>query len=217
MVSKSSIGVFIIDDHPMLRKGLQSEIEADPDLKFVGSAESIREGLLLISFKQTNVLIMDISLKDENGISEFSNIKNKFPNLKIVFFTMHRDWTYLQKVAILGADAYILKTESVGSIISIVKQVYVGKKVFPEEVMGIVDQLDFGDNLAKKIETLTKREKEIITHLMDGKINREIASDLQLSIRTVEAHRSSIMQKLEIDSSIKLAQIILRLQSSNLL
>ncbi|TGK92770.1 DNA-binding response regulator [Leptospira brenneri] len=217
MVSKSSIGVFIIDDHPMLRKGLQSEIEADPDLKFVGSAESIREGLLLISFKQTNVLIMDISLKDENGISEFSNIKNKFPNLKIVFFTMHRDWTYLQKVAILGADAYILKTESVGSIISIVKQVYVGKKVFPEEVMGIVDQLDFGDNLAKKIETLTKREKEIIAHLMDGKINREIASDLQLSIRTVEAHRSSIMQKLEIDSSIKLAQIILRLQSSNLL
>lgn len=216
LLSKSLIDIFVIDDHPAIRKGLQSEIESDSGLRFVGSAESIKEGLLLLAFKHVDVLIMDISLKHENGISEFVLIKNKFPNLKIVFFTMHRDWAYLQKAANLGADAYVLKTESTEQIVYIIKQVYGGKRIFPEEMQGLVDQSELGDNVVQKIESLTKREKEILAQLMQGKTNREISSELALSIRTVETHRSSIMQKLEIDSLINFAKMIIKLQSSNL-
>lgn len=129
MSSKSPISVFVIDDHPILRKGLQSEIESDTGLKFVGATDSIKDGLNLMKFKNADVLIMDISLKDENGILELSNVKNKFPFLKIIFFTMHRDWDYLHKAANLGADAYILKTETSAKISNIIKDVFNGKKI----------------------------------------------------------------------------------------
>ncbi|MCG6151541.1 response regulator [Leptospira bandrabouensis] len=216
MSVKSPISVFVIDDHPILRKGLQAEIESDTSLKFVGSSDSIKDGLNLMKFKNVDVLIMDISLKEENGISELSSIKNKFPLLKVIFFTMHRDWDYLQKAANFGADAYILKTETSTNIISIIKNVFNGKKIFPEEIVGLQNEIDSNEELIKKLNSLSKREQEILIHLKSGKLNREIAEDLQISIRTVETHRSSIMQKLEIHSTIGFAKLLLRLQTSNL-
>ncbi|WP_244242695.1 response regulator [Leptospira bouyouniensis] len=85
MSSKSQISVFVIDDHPILRKGLQAEIESDSGFKFVGSSDSIHDGLNRMKFKTVDVLIMDISLKEENGINELTNVKQKFPTLKIIF------------------------------------------------------------------------------------------------------------------------------------
>ncbi|TGN20358.1 response regulator [Leptospira idonii] len=118
MTLGSKIQVFVIDDHPMIRKGLQSEIENDLTLKFIGSASSIKDALPIIGFKAVDVLVVDISLKDENGLLEFTNIRKKQPNLKIIFFTIHRDWEYLQKAAMLGADGYLLKSDSADRILS---------------------------------------------------------------------------------------------------
>ncbi len=213
MTLGSKIQVFVIDDHPMIRKGLQSEIENDLTLKFIGSASSIKDALPIIGFKAVDVLVVDISLKDENGLLEFTNIRKKQPNLKIIFFTIHRDWEYLQKAAMLGADGYLLKSDSADRILGAIKDVFKGKKIFPEEVAQYLPNFEVSKTLAKNLSTLTKREKEILNHIMEGKLNREIAEILDLSVRTVETHRASILQKLDVKSSIELAKVMLELRS----
>lgn len=216
MSSKSQISVFVIDDHPILRKGLQAEIESDSGFKFVGSSDSIHDGLNRMKFKAVDVLIMDISLKEENGINELTNVKQKFPTLKIIFFTMHRDWEYLQKAANFCADAYILKTETSINILNTIKSVYQGKKIFPHKINNLQIEFTETDELLKKLNTLSKRELDVLHELKSGKLNREIADELQISIRTVETHRSSIMQKLEIRSTFAFAKMLNLLQSKNL-
>ncbi|TGL64948.1 response regulator transcription factor [Leptospira jelokensis] len=217
MSSKTQISVFVIDDHPILRKGLQAEIESDSGFKFVGSSDSIQDGLNRMKFKTVDVLIMDISLKDENGINELKNIKQKFPLLKIIFFTMHRDWDYLQKAANSGADGYVLKTETTVNILGTIKSVFQGNKIFPQEVGTLQNKIATNDVLIQKLNGLSKRELDILHHLKSGKLNREIADELQISIRTVESHRSAIMQKFEIHSTIEFAKILHQLQLSKLI
>ncbi|TGM01528.1 response regulator transcription factor [Leptospira jelokensis] len=217
MSSKTQISVFVIDDHPILRKGLQAEIESDSGFKFVGSSDSIQDGLNRMKFKTVDVLIMDISLKDENGINELTNIKQKFPLLKIIFFTMHRDWDYLQKAANSGADGYVLKTETTVNILGTIKSVFQGNKIFPQEVGTLQNKIATNDVLIQKLNVLSKRELDILHHLKSGKLNREIADELQISIRTVESHRSAIMQKFEIHSTIEFAKILHQLQLSKLI
>ncbi|WP_244242696.1 response regulator transcription factor [Leptospira bouyouniensis] len=129
---------------------------------------------------------------------------------------MHRDWEYLQKAANFGADAYILKTETSINILNTIKSVYQGKKIFPHKINNLQIEFTETDELLKKLNTLSKRELDVLHELKSGKLNREIADELQISIRTVETHRSSIMQKLEIRSTFAFAKMLNLLQSKNL-
>ncbi|PJZ52703.1 response regulator [Leptospira adleri] len=217
MAQNRKYTVFLIDDHPIVRSGLQSEIESDPDLVFAGSASSLKDGIRKMSFSRTDLLISDVSLQEENGIQEIENIKAKFPELKIVFLTMHRDWAYLQKAFALGADGYLLKSESTQSIVDALKTVLAGGKVFPDEIKNFRPETEIKEELANIVKRLTKREREILNLLAEGKMNREIADELQLSVRTVETHRASIFKKLETENIIELGKILIQLKSSGLI
>ncbi|MBM9576419.1 response regulator transcription factor [Leptospira sp. 201903070] len=216
MTPTKKYSVFLVDDHPVVRSGLQSEIESDPDLTFAGSASSLKEGIRKMGFFRTDLLLSDVSLQDENGIQEIESIKSKFPELKIVFLTMHRDWAYLQKAFALGADGYLLKSESTPSILNALKTVLAGGKVFPEEVKNFRPESEVKEELGSIVKRLTKREREILNLLADGKLNREIADQLELSVRTVETHRASIFKKLETENIIELGRILIQLKSSGL-
>ncbi|AOP34752.1 DNA-binding response regulator [Leptospira tipperaryensis] len=217
MAQAKKYTIFLVDDHPVVRSGLQSEIESDPDFIFAGSASSVKDGIRKMGFSRTDLLISDVSLQDENGIQEIETIKSKFPELKIVFLTMHRDWTYLQKAFALGADGYLLKSESTQSIISALKTVLAGGKVFPEEVKNFRPEAEVKEELGNIVKRLTKREREILNLLAEGKMNREIADELELSVRTVETHRASIFKKLETENIIELGKILIQLKSSGMI
>ncbi|TGM61867.1 response regulator [Leptospira adleri] len=217
MAQNRKYTVFLIDDHPIVRSGLQSEIESDPDLVFAGSASSLKDGIRKMSFSRTDLLISDVSLQEENGVQEIENIKAKFPELKIVFLTMHRDWAYLQKAFALGADGYLLKSESTQSIVDALKTVLAGGKVFPDEIKNFRPETEIKEELGNIVKRLTKREREILNLLAEGKMNREIADELQLSVRTVETHRASIFKKLETENIIELGKILIQLKSSGLI
>ncbi|MBM9500778.1 response regulator transcription factor [Leptospira sp. 201903071] len=217
MAPTKKYSVFLVDDHPVVRSGLQSEIEADPDFTFAGSASSLKEGIRKMSFSRTDLLLSDVSLQDENGIQEIETIKSKFPELKIVFLTMHRDWAFLQKAFALGADGYLLKSESTRSILNALRTVIAGGKVFPEEVRNFRPETEINEEIGNIVKRLTKREREILNLLADGKMNREIADQLELSVRTVETHRASIFKKLETENIIELGKILIQLKSSGLI
>ncbi|RHX85854.1 response regulator [Leptospira stimsonii] len=217
MVQTRKYSVFLIDDHPVVRSGLQAVIEADPDFIFAGSASSLREGIRKMGFSRTDLLISDVALQDENGIQEMEAIRSKFPELKIVFLTMHRDWSYLQKAFALGADGYLLKSESTHSIIDALKTVLTGGKVFPEAVKNFRPETEIQEEHSNIVKRLTKREREILNLLADGKMNREIADELELSVRTVETHRASIFKKLDTENIIELGKILIQLKSSGLI
>ncbi|EMY78091.1 response regulator receiver domain protein [Leptospira weilii serovar Ranarum str. ICFT] len=212
MTGSSKKGIFLVDDHPVVRAGLQAEVESDPEFRFAGSANSIKEAIRKIPFTKADLLICDISLQEENGIQELETLKLKFPNLKIVFLTVHRDWSYLQKAFALGADGYLLKNETMNTIFSSIKIVLNGGKVFPEEIQNFRPATEVDQELGSKIDRLTKREKEILNLLAEGKMNREIAEKLELSIRTVETHRASLFRKLEIENIIELGRILIQLK-----
>ncbi|MBW0431998.1 response regulator transcription factor [Leptospira yasudae] len=216
MVRAKKNSIFLVDDHPVVRSGLQAEIQADPEFEFVGSASSLKEAVRRMSFSKVDLLISDISLQEENGIQELETIKNKFPDLKILFLTMHRDWSYLQKAFALGADGYILKNESMSVVISAVKTILNGGKVFPEEVKNFRPESEITKEIGNLINRLTKREKEILNLLANGKMNREIAEELNLSVRTVETHRASIFKKLETENLIELGRVLVQLKASGL-
>ncbi len=204
--------IFIVDDHPLIRTGLRAEILNDPGLVFVGEAGSIQIAMRSLDFKKVDLLVCDISLSDENGIDELDAIKTKFSELKVIFLTMHRDWTYLQKAFRSGADGYILKSESMSNILSSIKKVLNGEKAFPDQVEPLVSQNDSLSDIRGKINLLTKRELEILERLASGKMNREIGEEFGISTRTVESHRGEIMRKLQIKNAVELGQIIIRLK-----
>ncbi len=209
--------IFLIDDHPIVRTGLQSEIESDSDFVFAGSASSIKDGIRKMGFVRVDLLLCDISLQEENGIQELETIKLKFPGLKIVFLTMHRDWAYLQRAFAFGADGYLLKSQSTQEIFTSLKIVLNGGKVFPEEIRNFQSSSDLNQELEDIVNRLTKREKEILRLLSEGKFNREISEELDLSVRTVETHRASIFHKLKAENIIELGRILAQLKSGGFL
>ncbi|TGL57706.1 response regulator transcription factor [Leptospira sarikeiensis] len=206
--------IFLIDDHPIVRSGLESEIKSSGEFEHCGSASSIKEGLKAMTFAGPDLLICDVSLQDENGIKELDSLKKKFPDLKIVFLTMHRDWSYLQDAISAGADGYLLKSDSMESIMASIRKILNRGKVFPGEITNFSYDSDWIKKVGEVIQKLTKREAEILHFLSKGRLNREIASELNVSIRTVEAHRASIFKKLEVENVVELTRILVQLESS---
>nr|WP_100764813.1 response regulator transcription factor [Leptospira ellisii]PJZ93682.1 DNA-binding response regulator [Leptospira ellisii] len=217
MVGTPKTSIFLVDDHPVVRNGLSAEIEVEPDFLLAGSVASVKEAIRKLGFVKADLLVCDISLQEENGIQELETIKQKFPEIKIVFLTMHRDWTYLQKAFALGADGYLLKSQSMQEILSALREVADGGKVFPEEIKNFRPPADLRRELGNVVDLLTKREKEILLLLSLGKLNREIAEELDLSVRTVETHRASVFKKLKIENVIELGRISVQFKSEGLL
>lgn len=217
MVGTPKTSIFLVDDHPVVRNGLSAEIEVEPDFLLAGSVASVKQAIRKLGFVKADLLVCDISLQEENGIQELETIKQKFPEIKIVFLTMHRDWTYLQKAFALGADGYLLKSQSMQEILSALREVADGGKVFPEEIKNFRPPADLRRELGNVVDLLTKREKEILLLLSLGKLNREIAEELDLSVRTVETHRASVFKKLKIENVIELGRISVQLKSEGLL
>lgn len=213
MVGTPKTSVFLVDDHPVVRNGLSAEIELEPGFSLAGSASSVKDAIRKLGFVKVDLLVCDISLQEENGIQELETIRRKFPELKIVFLTMHRDWTYLQRAFALGANGYLLKSQSIPEIFSALREVAEGGKVFPEEIKNFRTPTDLHRKWGEVLDRLTKREKEILNLLSQGKLNREIAEELGLSVRTVETHRASLFKKLKIENVVELGKISIQLKS----
>ena len=204
------IRVLLADDHSVVRKGLRMQLQQQEHFEVVAEAADGREAVRLAESENPDVVIMDIVMPGLSGIEATSQIVKRNPRTGVVIFSMHADDTYLSRALAAGAKGYLLKDGEDLDLTRAVEAAAEGKPFFSPTIAGIL----VGDymrqlqqrGLQDSYELLTEREKETLQLLAEGQSNKEVARTLNLSVYTVETHRSNIMEKLDLHTT---ADIIL--------
>lgn len=202
--------VLVADDHGVVRKGLRFLLELDSQIEVVGEANDGREALDMAEQLHPDVVVLDITMPQLNGIDAAAQLRKRDPDIGIVMLSMHCDETFLLRALSAGAQAYLLKDAAETDLVQAVKSVAAHKMFFSPTITRTLMQDYMRQMQREKIEDsydlLTDREKEVLQLLAEGKSNKEAAAVLELSLYTVETHRSRIMQKLNLHST---AEIVL--------
>jgi DNA-binding NarL/FixJ family response regulator len=200
---KAQITVLLAEDHVVVREGLRILIEADHDIKVVGEAKTGREAILMTKQLGPNVVVMDIAMPTLNGIQATKQILSESPKTKILILSAHADPEYVDQVMALGVVGYLTKQTSAEMVARAVREVHSGGTFFsPSVAKHLRDHYQKGiphHRTYKKNNTnLTSREAELLQLIAEGRVNKQIASELNISIKTVEKHRQHLMEKLNI-------------------
>jgi two-component system, NarL family, response regulator NreC len=206
----SNVKVLLADDHGIVRKGLRFVLESEPDIEIVAEASNGREAVRLCEQYQPEVAIVDIAMPQLNGIEAVSQIRKASPGTQSMVLSMHSDETYILRALSAGAKGYILKDAVEDEILPAVRSVLRGKSYFSPAIAKTLleDYVRYlrQRGLEDSYDLLTDREKEILQLLAEGRSNKEVANLLNLSVTTVETHRTNMMQKLGLHSA---AEIVL--------
>ena len=197
--------VLIADDHAIVRAGLRALIGAEKGFELVGEASGGYEAISLVEKTMPDIMVLDLSMPDLDGISVTKKIKPHFPDLKILVLTLHEDEALLKEAIKAGAAGYILKRAAETELISAMQTILRGDLyVDPSMVRTLL-----GEPKKTKLkqvgseETLTSREEEILKLIVEGYTNRQIGENLSISFRTVEGHRANISDKLGLHSRVE--------------
>lgn len=206
----SDIRILLADDHALVRRGLHYLLDRAEGMQVAGEAADGREAVRLCEEIRPDVVIMDIGMPNLNGVEATAQIAKKNPSIGIIILSMHADETYLVRALSAGAKGYLLKDSAETDLIRAVRTVHEGRPFFSpaiahtllEDYMRRLQQ----QNLQDSYDLLTDREREVLQLLAEGKSNKEVATLLDLSLYTVETHRSNLMQKLNLHNT---AEIVL--------
>jgi DNA-binding NarL/FixJ family response regulator len=202
----STTKVMIVDDHPAVREGLAVRISAQPDLEVCGEAADIPEAMQVFSTANPDVVIVDIQLKNGNGLDLITRFKAHNPSIHILVWSMYRDDIYAQRAIRAGALGYINKECTTGRIIDAIRRVRDGKIYLAEDTTDQLLCVLAGSKGSKPtgVESLSNRELEIFRFIGQGLSASQIADRLRRSTHTVEAHRQAIKRKLNLKTAAEL-------------
>jgi two-component system response regulator NreC len=195
------IRVLIVDDHTILRQGIRSLLEDEPDIEVVGEAEDGHSAVKLASQLNPDVIVMDIAMPRLNGLEATRQIRRNNSSIKILILTMHENEEYIRQVLAAGAMGYILKDAASSELLAAIRSIQSGEAVLSPAITRLViaDYLRWGDlKPEKSIDGLSNREREILQLIAEGYTNKQIAEILCLSIKTIQAHRLNLMKKLNL-------------------
>jgi two-component system response regulator NreC len=200
--------VLIADDHAIVRAGLRALLLEEAAFDLVGEAAGGYETIELVEKTNPDVLILDLSMPDLDGISVTRKIKPQFPDLKILILTLHEDEALLKEAIKAGAAGYILKRAAEAELISAIRTILRGDlSIDPSMVRGLLEESrQYQEKQKNPMEPLTPRETEILRFIVEGYTNRQIGQELNISIRTVEGHRANISDKLGLHSRVELVR-----------
>jgi DNA-binding NarL/FixJ family response regulator len=204
--------LLILDDHPMMREGLAQLINNESDLSVCGEAGTGREALDLIGKSKPDLVLADISLPDANGIEVIKDIHAIHADLAVLVISMHEESLYAERVLRAGARGYIMKQEGGKKLMEAIRHVLAGRIYVSEKMSStLLETLSRQPAKGKSpIEHLSDREFEVLQLLGQGKGTREIADQLHLSIKTVDAHRANLKRKLKLRGFTELIHYAVR-------
>lgn len=200
----SSIRILLADDHTVVRDGLRALLEKQPDMTVVGEADDGRESVRLAEEQLPDVVVMDIAMPNMNGIEATRRILAANPRTNVVMLSMHQDESYVLRSLKAGAKGYLLKDSLRSDVIEAIRTVSQGRSFLTRKVSRLLQE-DYIRQMERRgvedsYDLLTDREREILQLVAEGKTNKDVAGLLNISLTTVETHRTHILQKLGLHS-----------------
>jgi len=205
--------ILIADDHSIVRSGIRGLLEDQPGWEVCAEAATGREAVNLALKHKPDVVVIDYSMPELNGIEATRQIRGALPDTEVLVFTMHDSEDVLQRALAAGARGYLVKSDDSAQLIDAVQSLsrhkaFVSTAVSGALVSGFLQNT--GNPAQQPLESLTPREREIVQLLAEGNSNKEIAAKLFISVKTVETHRSTVMRKLEVNSIVELVRYAIR-------
>jgi two-component system, NarL family, response regulator NreC len=213
-VASGKIHVLLADDHTILRAGLKMMLNIQPDIEVIGEASDGKQAIAEAQRLSPDVILMDITMPECNGIEATRQVKRLLPETRVLVLTMHENEEYLFQVLRAGASGYILKEAADTELISAIRAVYAGRFYLSPSAQSLM----IGDYLLRvrtgeerdSYSALTEREREILKLVAEGYTNNQIAEQLFISPKTVDTHRTHIMDKLNLHSRAELVKYAMR-------
>jgi len=205
--------IFLVDDHPLVREGLTNLINRQDDLIVCGEAEDSSEAIGGIARSRPDVAVIDISLKNESGLELVKNLGNQFPLVALIVLSMHDEALYAERAVRAGARGYVMKRETTKSVLTAIRRVLEGSVYLSERVVnGMARKLSLSDKAAvgSPVDRLSDRELEIFRLLGQGRTTSQIAEDLHLSLKTVQAYCARAKEKFGVSSLAELLRAAIR-------
>jgi len=201
------IKVLLVDDHIIIRDGIRFMLRKEPDISIVAEANNGVEAIDYLENNTNNidVVLLDINMPELNGIDAAEIITKRFKNIKILALTMHAEESYIVSMLKAGSLGYILKESSKEDLVVAIKTIALGNKYYSNEVSVTMINSLMKEDKPKKIE-ISKREEEVLKLIVDGLTSVEIATELNISNRTVETHRRNILHKLDVRNTAELVR-----------
>jgi two-component system nitrate/nitrite response regulator NarL len=199
--SKKQIQILIVDDHPVVRKGIISCLASIPKFQIIGEAVNGNDAVNKARELQPDLILMDLDLPEKSGLLATEAIRKELPAIKVLILSMHTNTDYILRIVQSGASGYVLKGGATEDLVRAIESVMAGEAFFsPEVARTALNQFVRGNSGAGSVGVLTSREREVLIQIAGGLSNKEIASQLGVGVRTIETHRERIMKKLNIHS-----------------
>ncbi len=199
--------IAIADDHDVLRFGIKTLLSRDPQIVVIGEARTGQDLIALLESKKCDLVILDLSMPGMDGLKALPEIRSRFAHLKVLVLTMHKEREFFRQALAAGVDGYILKDDDFERIVGAVHEIRRGRKTYsPELASFIVEDYTVMRESALSLELLTRREREILKRIAQGRTNKEIADELDISPRTAQTHRSNLMHKLDLKNTADLVR-----------
>ena len=208
-MTTKKIRVLLADDHAVVRRGFRMILDSQADLEVIGEVANGREAVASAAELQPDVIVMDVTMPELNGIEATRRIAEVAPRARVLALSMHKDAVYVREILRAGAKGYLLKDSEEGDLIAAVRSVARGEGFLSPGVSDAV-LTDYRKHVTNALDLLTSREREVLQHIAEGKTNKEIATSLNLSVYTIEAHRGRLMEKLNLHSSGELVRFAVR-------
>ena len=204
------ISILLVDDHRLIRDSWSFILNSDPRFEVVAETSNGEEAIEMARALEPDIILMDVNMTPINGFDATKQIRKTSPDAKIIGVTMHSMPAYAKRMLQLGALGYVTKNSSKEEMLTAILEVNEGRKYICEEVKNILAQqeLDETDAPATDMNTLSRRELDIINLIKEGQSSKEIASQLDISLKTVEVHRYNILKKLNLKNTAALVNFI---------
>ena len=202
LINSKTHTILIVDDHALMRNGLEAMLESEPGYEVVGVAADGMSAIRAVAELQPDIVMMDLTMPKTSGIEAIVQIKRKHPQTKVIALTFHKEDKYIHATLEAGADAYVLKDDSRAELFGALANVVSGRNYLSPSIVEkvVAGYLSGGDLTTSEPswEILTRREREVIKLIAEGKRTKEIAVYLSLSPKTIEKHRTNLMRKLDL-------------------
>lgn len=227
----ANIRVLLVDDHAILREGIRYLLSASGEVDVVGEAQDGVEALEMVESLKPDAVLMDIAMPRMNGIEATTELKRRHPNLPVLILSMYDSEEYVLPILKAGASGYVLKRAAAQELVSALKAVVSGQVILhPDVARTVMENLGQGGGggasaaagaptggafraeggLSPQLEQLTEREREVLTLIARGLTNQQIGEKLFISIKTVQAHRANLMEKLDLHDAVELTKFAIK-------